>query len=90
MKGPRGSRCGLTGRLVALRWFGDDGPGEEELVGDDFGRIEHGVEELGDVALLVALPVGIGGFGGGRVVMTVCECFELFDEAVVGMDLRSP
>jgi hypothetical protein len=28
-----------------------NGPTEEELVGNHFGGVDHGVEELGDVAL---------------------------------------
>jgi hypothetical protein len=69
---------------------GGNGPVEEELVGNYFGGVGHGVEELGDVALLVAFPDGILGYEGGWIIMTVCENVESFDESVVWMDLWSP
>jgi hypothetical protein len=56
---------------------------------NNFGGVDHGIEELGDVLLLVAFPFCVSNFRRRRIVVTVGEYVELLDESVVGVYLRS-
>jgi hypothetical protein len=68
---------------------GFDKPAKEELVGDNFGGVDHGIEELGDIASLVAFPFRVRRMRGRGIVVAVSENVELFDEAIIGMYLWS-
>lgn len=64
-------------------------PAQQQFIWDDGNCISHMAQEASDVLLSSALPGTVGGVGGVGVVVAFRENVELFDEAVVGMHLRS-
>lgn len=77
-------------RLVAMRVRKEVVvPAQQQFICDDGNCVSHMVQEASDVLLSSALPGTVSGISGVGVVVALRENVELFDEAVVGMHLRS-
>jgi hypothetical protein len=64
-------------------------PAQQQFIWDDGNCVSHMVQEASDVLLSSALPRTVSGVGGVGVVVAFRENVELFNEAIVGMHLRS-
>ena len=64
-------------------------PAQQQFIWDDGNCVSHMVQEASHILLSSSLPGTVSGIGGVGAVIAFRENVKLFDEAVVGMHLRS-
>lgn len=72
------------------KWRGNDHiPAHHQLIGDHSSGVADYIEEVIDVLGMSALPCTVGGVTWSWVIVTGRERVQLFQEPVIGVDLRS-